>query len=87
MCAVDDPGERAFPPPVVARGEFGLGELPGIEIDDGGVGVLHVVLRDFTVVWFHGFGKEVSDEVYCKQGFAFVLLQQERCGGSEHKRA
>ena len=55
-------------------GQFPLDHLEGLRIDDGLVVVLHVVLRDLTLIGSHLLGQEVLAEGLLQQGIALVLL-------------
>ena len=49
-------------------GELPLDHLESFWVDDGLVVVLHVVLRDLTLVGFHLLGQEVLAEGLLQQG-------------------
>ena len=55
-------------------GQFPLDHLKGLRVDDGLVVVLHVVLRDLTLIGSHLLGQEVLAEGLLQQGIALVLL-------------
>ena len=55
-------------------GQFPLDHIKSLPIDDGLVVVLHVVLRDLTLIGFHLLGQEVLAEGLLQQGISLVLL-------------
>ena len=55
-------------------GELPLDHLKGLRVDDGLVVVLHIVLRNLTLIGFHLLGQEVLAEGFLQQSIAFVLL-------------
>ena len=55
-------------------GELPLNHLKGLRVDDGLVVVLHVVLRDLTLIGSHLLGQEVLAEGLLQQGISLILL-------------
>ena len=58
-------------------GKLPLDHLKGLRVDDGLVVILHVVLRDLTLIGFHLLGQEVLAEGFLQQGVSLVLLVRE----------
>ena len=56
--------EGAFTPAVASSSEFRLGEFPGFRVDDGWVGVGHVILGHFAFVGFALLGEEIYGETF-----------------------
>ena len=53
-------------------GKLPLDHFKGLWVDDGLMVILHVVLRDLTLIGFHLLGQEVLAEGFLQQGIAFV---------------
>ena len=64
-------------------GKLPLDHLKGLRVDDGLVVILHVVLRDLSLIGFHLLGQEVLAEGFLQQGVSLVLLvRQDALDGS-----
>ena len=84
VAALDPAGEQVDTAVAILAlgpsGQFPLDHLEGLRIDDGLVVVLHVVLRDLTLIGFHLLGQEVLAEGFLQQGISLVLLVPQYSG-------
>lgn len=62
MSTVNLACEGAFASACAASREFCLGEFPGFRVDDGWMGVGHVILWDFAFIGFALLGEEIYGE-------------------------
>ena len=63
-----------------SSGKLPLDHFKGLWVDDGLMVILHVVLRDLTLIGFHLLGQEVLAEGLLQQGISFVLLVPQHRG-------
>ena len=59
MSTVNLACEHSLAPAVTSSREFRLGEFPRFRVDDGWVGVGHVILGHFAMIGFDLFGQEI----------------------------
>ena len=55
-------------------GKLPLDHFKGLWVDDGLMVILHVVLRDLTLIGFHLLGQEVLAEGFLQQGILKLLV-------------